>query len=245
MAKVTNAKLGNSRTLQFGMGGGPFGGEMGPSGMGMFGGSPFSDSNGNGEPPNPGNDTFPGDLRPPVGDGFEGDSEGREQGISEFLKQLGVPEVFENALVNVTCTVPNTTDALVPDCAYNPMGDLGAWVCRTLYDPITGLPVTQSTCVDTDGKGLDSDTCGCCDSVCPVPCACACEIETFDGEIIEGVYVNMTHHEHLGFNPMSNWTSIEMNETAARCIPTAWATTILAQNNARGDPSCVATCPVA
>jgi hypothetical protein len=53
----------------------------------------------------------------------------------------------------------------------------GAWVCRTIFDLVTGEERTFSACVALNGF-IETDTCGCCDGTCPStdPCGCACNM---------------------------------------------------------------------
>lgn len=255
-AAMTHAKIGGARTLQFGGGGPPGQGGGFPPGQGGGGfprgqGGDFPRGPGEGFPPN----GFNNSMGPPGGDDdIEGHGGGPEGALPEFLMQLGFPDVLEDALVNVTCTIPTETDSLPPACAFSPRSENGTWACRTLYNPITGVAKTMNTCVNPEGKGLDTDTCGCCDDICPVPCGCTCDFESPEGEILEGVLLNFTRPVHMLSNATfadmgnsmsgsaSNATSVEIEESVERCIPVAWANTLLALTNQRGNPTCVTAC---
>jgi hypothetical protein len=69
-----------------------------------------------------------------------------------------------------------------PLCAYNANGNLGKWVCRTMFSPITGEKTPeQSICADPQ-RALVTDQCGCCNGVCPEsPCRCPCDLRE-DGD---------------------------------------------------------------
>ena len=86
------------------------------------------------------------------------------------------PFGIEYAAVN--CTSQNTTEA---ECTVRE-GEPGAWVCRTLYDVVTGKPYSFSTCIDLEESiGSSNDVCGCCGE-CPAACTCPCD----DGEGKDG-----------------------------------------------------------
>lgn len=66
--------------------------------------------------------------------------------------------------------------------------EAGFWVCRTLFDPFTGVASSKSVCVG-EGAFLDSnDRCGCCAETvgnataavptCPALCTCECDLDT-------------------------------------------------------------------
>jgi hypothetical protein len=81
---------------------------------------------------------------------------------------------------NDTCAVDPTAD---PVCVVGSPGQEveGAWVCRTLYDTVTGANDTFSACVDTD-HFIATDSCGCCNGVCPAACACPCDLDPLVGD---------------------------------------------------------------
>lgn len=62
----------------------------------------------------------------------------------------------------------------------------GSWICRTLYDVVTGIPNTFSACIDQEHY-LSTDTCGCCHKKCPNPCICKCDLMEINDQ--QGVYV--------------------------------------------------------
>jgi hypothetical protein len=90
----------------------------------------------------------------------------------------------------------NGDDAAASECL-QPTGEPGAWVCRTLYDPVSGDPNKSSVCADPD-LTLASDECGCCNASidsdgttdggaaavaaavatsCPLQCTCPCNLQ--------------------------------------------------------------------
>jgi hypothetical protein len=72
-----------------------------------------------------------------------------------------------------------------PDCAYNVDGDLGVWVCRTLFSPFDGNTANMTHCAVPQYTLQNNDKCGSCDGTYPTPCTCACTVDT-DGD---GVYI--------------------------------------------------------
>jgi hypothetical protein len=78
---------------------------------------------------------------------------------------------------NDTCVVDANAD---PACTVGPPGQEveGAWVCRTLYDVVSGESDTFSACVDMD-HFIETDACNCCDGVCPQTdlCGCSCNLD--------------------------------------------------------------------
>lgn len=69
----------------------------------------------------------------------------------------------------------------IPDggCSYgHGSNDDGVFVCRTVYQRLTGNSTSYATCIDPE-KSVDGDVCGCCEEdggVCPKPCECACDL---------------------------------------------------------------------
>jgi hypothetical protein len=83
---------------------------------------------------------------------------------------------FDIDFMNDTC--PINTDASTPCLVGPPFNESsGAWVCRTLYDIVTGEADTFSACVDTH-HFVETDECGCCGGSCPSvdPCTCTCDL---------------------------------------------------------------------
>ena len=127
---------------------------------------------------------------------------------------------WEPTYGNGTClALPNTTNAgtvvgnntsttpPVASMEYNAcrttLGRDGFYVCRTLYNPYTGIPQDKTLCID-HGENEDedqqqqnrkrmmvpNDACGCCDGVCPEDlieeqCQCRCDLNGInDGLLI-------------------------------------------------------------
>lgn len=91
----------------------------------------------------------------------------------------GMPPMFPPGINFVNDTCPINTDDSTP-CFVGPPDNrtAGAWVCRTLYNNVTGVDDTYSACVDTN-HFLETDDCGCCGGTCPStdPCTCACDLQ--------------------------------------------------------------------
>jgi hypothetical protein len=79
-------------------------------------------------------------------------------------------------LVELSCEVADEPE---PACALRD-GDLGTWVCRNVTKPDTEEFNVFSTCANTT-RALPSDTCGCCDGICPTACTCECTLDEADG----------------------------------------------------------------
>lgn len=96
--------------------------------------------------------------------------------IEKFNEEAGLQQAEIVDLSN-SCTIV----ANEPLCAYNSNGDLGKWVCRTIFSPTTGIPTETSSCSDPQ-RALVTDQCGCCNGECPVsPCRCPCDLRA-DGD---------------------------------------------------------------
>lgn len=122
---------------------------------------------------------------------------------------------FEDVVfANLTCTdVAGEPDCALPFPRRGGEDVLGTWVCRTLYNPITGAGSSFSACINTT-RALETDTCGCCDGTCPDPCGCTCDLDdTADGVIVL--------HDHN----FPNGTST----TEARCVSPERAVTMVAR----------------
>ncbi|KAL7567502.1 hypothetical protein ACA910_009514 [Epithemia clementina (nom. ined.)] len=98
----------------------------------------------------------------------------------------------------------STTTTEIPDCQPQPPGHgghhfaysapqkdgaavAGTWVCRSLYDPVTGLSQKQRTvCIDSVHGALSTDQCGCCEpDRCPKVCECPCNEDGEDGVLVD------------------------------------------------------------
>jgi hypothetical protein len=128
---------------------------------------------------------------------------------------------------------------------------MGNWVCRTLYDPVTGVPSVSSVCA-VPAITLATDQCGCCDTndtntnSCPTPpeqrqqqCACPCNLTggqddgTGDGN---GVLVQVQQQQQS----TSTSTSASSPATVDRCMRQQVAADRIAGNSERY--TCVTTC---
>jgi hypothetical protein len=127
--------------------------------------------------------------------------------------------IDESDLVDLSC--PDDVDN-EPDCALR-NGELGAWLCRSIFDPLTGESDSWSTCGNAT-RALPLDDCGCCDGECPVECTCGCPVE---GVADAGVLVTMAR------------PSGEENE---RCLAPEKAISLIAKPGGRFQ--CVTECPV-
>jgi hypothetical protein len=122
-------------------------------------------------------------------------------------------------------------------------GAIGSWVCRTLYDPVSGIPSVSSVCAVPEIT-LATDQCGCCDNEnndndnnsCPTPqeqrqqqCACPCNLGSQDGGT-GGVLVQQQQSSTSTASPSSN----------DRCMRKSVAAARIAGNSERY--TCVTTC---
>lgn len=133
---------------------------------------PFGPPDGQGSAgPQDGTGGFDG---PPGGDGR------REGGVLKGFMEGWLEDL---TLGELSCDVP-----LEPECAWNLRGDAGVWVCRTLYNPFTGEPSSETDCVNPEWTVATTDICGFCEGFTPEVCECPCETRL--GE--EGVLVELT-----------------------------------------------------
>jgi hypothetical protein len=91
--------------------------------------------------------------------------------------------IDESDLVDLACPDNSANE---PNCALR-NGELGTWLCRTIFEPLTGESDSWSTCGNAT-RALPLDECGCCDGVCPVECTVGCPLEGVDDA---GVLVTM------------------------------------------------------
>lgn len=100
----------------------------------------------------------------------------------------------------------------------------GVWVCRTLYNPVTGVANNITSC-SAPSRGLEKDQCGCCGD-CPEVCTnCPCELRRGEEGNLDGVYIQFNGE----------------NRTRTRCVDPAVAATALAFPGDR--VTCPETCP--
>lgn len=119
-----------------------------------------------------------------------------------------------DAVVSKTKTCQNAASA--PEC-YDPLGQEGFWVCRTLSNPFTGTPSSKDVCISKGQFLSNNDECGCCIRVgetvptCPKVCECTCKL---NGNA-KGVLVNVT--------------TVFGNTTM--CVDTRWAVSSVDNND--------------
>jgi hypothetical protein len=100
----------------------------------------------------------------------------------DFGRDCG--RVDESTLVDLSCPDNSANE---PDCALR-NGELGNWLCRTVFAPFTGESDSWSTCGNST-LTLALDGCGCCDGACPVGCTNGCAL---NGVTDAGVLVTET-----------------------------------------------------
>jgi hypothetical protein len=100
----------------------------------------------------------------------------------DFGRDCG--RIDESTLVDLSCPDNSANE---PDCALR-NGELGDWLCRTVFAPFTGESDSWSTCGDST-LTLALDGCGCCDGECPVECTNGCALNGVTGA---GVLVTET-----------------------------------------------------
>lgn len=163
---------------------GPETGDIGPGG-GDFGPGPRGGDGGYG----PRND-FDGTRNfGPGPHGFhnhtcDGDCGGRHGGVNGTSARGPFGEEFQS----IECPELAATE---PPCTVGGGGVPGVWVCRKLYDILTGDPYSFTACIDMEHSlGEDNDECGCCGD-CPTECTCPCTMNGFhgDGMTDQGVLV--------------------------------------------------------
>jgi hypothetical protein len=136
--------------------------------------------------------------------------------------------IDESTLVDLSASCPgDATDE--PDCALR-NGELGTWLCRTIFEPLTGESDSWSTCGNAT-RALPLDECGCCEGACPVECTCGCPLE---GVADAGVLVTKTR-------PSSSGEETE-NENEGKCLAPEKAISLIAKPGDRFQ--CVTECPV-
>lgn len=197
-----------------------------------------------------------GDNRPGNGGGDNRPDDDR-RGPSSFYP----PGI---SFLNDTCPVNtnNTTPCLIGGSKYQ-NATSGAWVCRTLYDIVTGVADKFSACVDTT-HFLTTDACGCCNGVCPstAPCTCACNItsrgdnddedeERDDDRMLRSWGGNSEGNGRPSWNRTSgNRTSwnrtgvlVQISDGNNRCVLADESVRLINGPGFAGQPVCVTTCP--
>ena len=131
---------------------------------------------------------------------------------------------MESGFVNSTCVNPESAPvcALPSSRRWENSTVEGVWVCRN-HTRREMMP--ETTCIRLT-RGHESDTCGCCNGVCPTVCECPCQ--TNGGE--EGVLVEFTRMR------------FRSNVTKTKCIPVDLSPSITSRSRRA---QCVVTCPAA
>lgn len=102
--------------------------------------------------------------------------------IQKFNEEAGLRQ---SEFVGLPCKADRDDSV----CSFNSNGDIGVWVCRTIFSPFTGDPSVQSVCADPD-KALSTDDCGCCNGICPPsPCSCSCDLNGDGGSKGRRVFI--------------------------------------------------------
>lgn len=149
----------------------------------------------------------------------------------------GLRDVFDEYLTSITC--PEVAD--VPECQPPPNprkssfddisidGD-GTWVCRTLYNPVTGETLEpQTICIDGEDGALSTDVCGCCEpDGCPSICDCGCTTRNNE----DGVLVD--------FEVESDDGDEDSLDLTTECLPSSVAVSIIALS--QGAVTCNTSC---
>jgi hypothetical protein len=125
---------------------------------------------------------------------------------------------------DLECPASGTSNNGGPTCASNLNGEVGAWVCRSLFNPFNGERQSITLCADANMTIGAVDVCGCCGEACPQVCECPCTSP--DGE--EGVRVWL------------NATMMGESEPWEVCMDSAFAVSIIGSVN--DTLSCVTNC---
>ena len=251
-----------AQSFRGGMGGGGMGGGgMGGGGMGGdHGGWNGTDGGMDGRPPNMGegggfgggeDGGFGGGGHGGQGGGGGGGHGGGMGGGGEGGGMFGGPKRPPSLnFTSIACTV----DGSEPVCAIRPHHHdggfdghnnsssipTGTWVCRTMYDPLTGEADTFSACVNATSEALPTDSCGCCDGTCPTVCTCSCDLP--DGSGNQGVLGILKAMPMMMMGPHwdGNRTEDFGNFTAPPeiCVPSEVAVSMVAME----ELTCVTEC---
>jgi hypothetical protein len=165
-----------------------------------------------------------------------------EEDDEEFVESvLGafreVTDLFNNGFVddweksvaftNNTCP-KNVTTAVVEPVCLNLRGGQGFWVCRTLYDPFSGVASNQSVCIDKGEYLAKNDQCGCCGASCPQSCPCKCNLSGSGGTNNGVLVTNYLFDTDISFGN--------------RCVTPEFATAAVSRYG--GNIECLDKCPV-
>jgi hypothetical protein len=155
--------------------------------------------------------------------------------MNYLLQDLGLPPSNES-LVELTCAPTQS-----PMCAFDSYGNVGAWVCRTMFSPLSGAPVQWNACVDPGKKGLTTDMCGCCGGFCPAPCPCPCDLVdgTGSGTLVLASGTDFFNvYTWLPLDIQASWNITE----SAVCVPNEIAISLEARPT--NGISCITECPL-
>jgi hypothetical protein len=123
--------------------------------------------------------------------GNKNDSGGKNGGGDRWTPDNGGGELsdkVQQVLVELVCAADETPTT----CELRNEKE-GDYVCRTLFNPVTGASRVNTICIPSDGAwARESDTCGCCNDECPPErpdfeeIVCTADTETVDTTTIQG-----------------------------------------------------------
>jgi hypothetical protein len=101
--------------------------------------------------------------------------------LSEWLGAL--------EMTNLRCGTQD--QSTLPVCAWNLQGEAGVWVCRSIYNPETGVRESVNTCAHPELAFATLDQCGACPAETNAPeiVECTCPCTTTNGETGVGMNV--------------------------------------------------------
>jgi hypothetical protein len=117
----------------------------------------------------------------------------------------------------------------LPACSWDLRGEPGIWVCRSLYNPVTGVRESRNACVHPEFSYSSIDTCGACaadessatDGASPpaiATCTCSCTSSRGDAGIgisVLGV-VELCYPEVLSNTAVNTFDFVSCTECASR-----------------------------
>jgi hypothetical protein len=116
-----------------------------------------------------------------VGDGIMNPENGLQTMLSEWLGALQMEDLG--------CGTQD--QSALPDCAWNLQGEAGVWVCRSIYNPGTGVRESINACAHPQLSFATLDQCGACpvEANAPEIVECTCPCTTNNGETGVGLNV--------------------------------------------------------
>ena len=101
--------------------------------------------------------------------------------LNQLIPNFQPPPFFlEGFITNLTCDEADTSkqdfDCILPGGfaeSQDSTKNGGIWACRSLHNTLTGDRYNHTVCVNPE-VAFVSDSCGCCDGVCPEACTCPC-----------------------------------------------------------------------